>query len=468
MLFSSFDFIVLFLPLVAIGYFLIGRYSHRLAMLWLTAASLFFYAWWNAIYVGLIVASTVFNYGIGVVIRRKIDTQPHLAKMVMVSGIVVDLAVLGFFKYADFLIGNINAATGATTPLLHIILPLGLSFFTFQKIAYLVDCYKRQTVSGSFLDFSLFVTFFPQLIAGPIVHHKEMMPQFADASRARVNWDNIACGLFVFAIGLFKKVVIADSLAKYATWGFDEAPLGMSLPEAWLTMFSYTFQIYFDFSGYTDMAIGAALLFNIKIPANFNSPYKARNIRDFWQRWHMTLSRFLRDYLYIPLGGNRHGIPRQIMARLVTFLRGGLWHGANWTFVAWGAMHGVALMIFVLWEKTKIKFPLALSWFLTFLFVNLTWVVFRATDWDAALKIYTGLVDVGNLELYDDTPIFSVAVWLSMALTGLLALCVGTPNSNTLSERFKPEFGWFLFTFGLAAVAFFRIGNYSEFLYFQF
>ena len=254
------------------------------------------------------------------------------------------------------------------------------------------------TKQYDFLNYCLFVTFFPQLIAGPIVHHKEMMPQFANLKNRVINYKNIALGLFIFSIGLFKKVVIADSFAVWATNGFDKATV-LNLFEAWATSLSYTFQLYFDFSGYCDMAIGAALLFNIKLPINFNSPYKVLNIQDFWRRWHITLSRFLRDYIYIPLGGNRKGRLRTYVNLMATFIIGGIWHGAGWTFVFWGFLHGVALVIHRIWSELGFKMNKILAWFITFNFINITWVFFRAKDWDDALKVLKGMFGLSGIVL---------------------------------------------------------------------
>ena len=254
------------------------------------------------------------------------------------------------------------------------------------------------TKQYDFLNYCLFVTFFPQLIAGPIVHHKEMMPQFANLKNRVINYKNIALGLFIFSIGLFKKVVIADSFAVWATNGFDKAAV-LNLFEAWATSLSYTFQLYFDFSGYCDMAIGAALLFNIKLPINFNSPYKALDIQDFWRRWHITLSRFLRDYIYIPLGGNRKGRLRTYVNLMATFIIGGIWHGAGWTFVFWGFLHGVALVIHRIWSELGFKMNKFLAWFITFNFINITWVFFRAKDWDDALKVLKGMFGLSGIVL---------------------------------------------------------------------
>jgi D-alanyl-lipoteichoic acid acyltransferase DltB (MBOAT superfamily) len=277
-------------------------------------------------------------------------------------------------------------------------LPLAISFFTFQQIAYLVDSYRQETKEYDFLNYALFVTFFPQLIAGPIVHHKEMMPQFAKTRNKVKNYRNIVMGLFIFSMGLFKKVVVADTFAILASPGF-EASSNLSMYDAWLTSLSYTFQLYFDFSGYADMAIGLALLFNIRLPVNFNSPYKATNIQDFWRRWHITLSRFLRDYVYIPLGGNRKGGFRTYNNLMATFIIGGLWHGAGWTFVFWGFLHGLALIIQRLWSRLGIKLWTWLAWFITFNFVNITWVFFRAKEWDDAIKVLSSMLSLDNITL---------------------------------------------------------------------
>ncbi|BBG65170.1 probable poly(beta-D-mannuronate) O-acetylase [Hydrogenimonas sp.] len=391
MLFNSFEYIFLFLPVVFFLYFLINRLRYAtVAKLFLIGASLFFYSWWNPVYLPIILLSVFFNFAVGSLISRKSTVSQRVKKALLLIGVTANLAMLGYFKYSDFFLENINIALDTSYPLLHLALPLGISFFTFQQITYLVDSYKGKTEEYSFLNYTLFVTFFPQLIAGPIVHHKEMLPQFALKSNLIVNHKNIAMGLFIFSIGLFKKVMIADRFAVWATRGFDVAE-NLNMLEAWVTSLSYTFQLYFDFSGYTDMAIGAALLFNIRLPINFDSPYKARNIRDFWRRWHMTLTRFLKDYLYIPLGGNRHGRYRTYLNIFIVFFLAGIWHGAGWTFIFWGTLHGLALIIHRIWSAFAIRMPTVLAWFLTFNFVNIAWIFFRAKDFDDALKVLNGM-----------------------------------------------------------------------------
>ena len=340
----------------------------------------------------------LFNYTLGRELSKHTQNKKsYSSKTLLTAGVIFNLSLLGYFKYADFFIANINKAIDGHIPLLDLALPLAISFYTFQQIAYLVDSYRSETKEYDFLNYAVFVTFFPQLIAGPIVHHAEMMPQFAQIKNKVKNYHNIALGLFIFSIGLFKKVIIADSFAIWATQGFDvEKTLNML--EGWVTSLSYTFQLYFDFSGYTDMAIGIALLFNIKLPINFNSPYKATNIQDFWRRWHITLSRFLKDYIYIPLGGNRNGEIRTYTNLFATFLLGGVWHGAGWTFVLWGALHGLALVVHRAWQKFGFHMPTLLAWFITFNFINIAWVFFRANSFDAALKVLKAMF------YFDGTP----------------------------------------------------------------
>ena len=401
MLFNSYIFIFFFLPVTFFIYFYLNKKRlTEASKAFLVFASLFFYAWWNIKYLPLILISMLFNYSLGRELSgdRKRSRKEISRKVLLVAGIVANLALLGYFKYADFFLENINMLLHSDIPLLHLTLPLAISFYTFQQIAYLVDSYRNETKEYDFLNYAVFVTFFPQLIAGPIVHHAEMMPQFAKLKNKIMRMDNIALGLFIFAIGLFKKVVIADSFALWATQGFDVSHT-LNMLEAWMTSLSYTFQLYFDFSGYTDMAIGIAFMFNIKLPINFDSPYKAVSIQDFWRRWHITLSRFLKDYIYIPLGGNRKGEIRTYTNLFITFLLGGIWHGAGWTFVVWGVLHGMALVIHRAWQKVGIRLPVLLAWFLTFNFINIAWVFFRATSFDDARKVLSGMFRFSDLDL---------------------------------------------------------------------
>jgi len=399
MIFSSPTFILVFLPIAFFGYFYLNHIRLVLAgKAWLVAVSLFFYACWNIAFLPLLVGSILFNFAVGTGLAPSpAGSRLWFSRRVLLAlGVFANLALLGYFKYADFLVDNINTAfdVGCISP--QLLLPLGISFFTFTQIAYLVDSYRGEAKEYDFLNYALFVTFFPHLIAGPILHHREMMSQFQSRWTLVVRYRNIALGLFIFSIGLFKKAVIADTFAVWANAGFDDGT-NLDFFSAWATSLSYTFQLYFDFSGYCDMAIGAALLFNIWLPINFNSPYQALDIQDFWRRWHMTLSRYLRDYLYIPLGGNRCSTPRVYLNLMATFILGGLWHGASWMFVMWGALHGAALVIHRAWSGSGLRMPKAMAWLLTFSFINGTWVFFRANTLDDALRVIQGMADIGSV-----------------------------------------------------------------------
>jgi D-alanyl-lipoteichoic acid acyltransferase DltB (MBOAT superfamily) len=388
-LFNSFEFIFLFLPITLFVFFIIGKQNkHQIAMSWLVISSLFFYGWWNPAYLGLIVFSMLFNYAFGLMLRNKEGT--NVRKYLLWIGVITNLGFLGYFKYANFFIEQLNLATNSNFHLETIILPLAISFFTFQQIAFLIDSYSHETKEFNFLQYCLFVTFFPQLIAGPIVHHKEMMPQFANNKIYKFSYESLAIGVIIFSIGLFKKVILADGVAMYATPVFIEAEAEVALTffTAWAGALAYTLQLYFDFSGYSDMAIGVALMFGIKLPINFNSPYKAHNIIEFWRRWHITLSRFLRDYLYITLGGSRKGNVRRYANLFITMLLGGIWHGAGWTFMIWGVLHGTYLMINHAWRKLRFDilklssnvglFEAFMARALTLAAVIVGWVYFRA------------------------------------------------------------------------------------------
>ncbi len=403
MLFNSPVYLFLFLPCTVFVYFLLNRFRFvQAATAWLVLASLFFYRYWNASYLLILITSILVNFSFGTMLRQtgKKDhpTQRYriIHQTVLFSGVAFNLALLGYYKYADFFLENANRLLHTSVSLPHLALPLAISFFTFQQIAYLVDRSKKDAEEYDFLNYCLFVSFFPQLIAGPIVHHQEMMPQFHRLRNRIFSSPNAALGLFFFSLGFFKKVWIADQFSSWASKGFA-SETALTLFDAWGTSLSYTFQLYFDFSGYTDMAIGSALFFNIVLPVNFNSPYQATSIQDFWRRWHMTLSRWLRDYLYIPLGGNRKGELRTSIYLLITFLLAGLWHGAGWTFVAWGGLHGAALISHRFWKKNGLRMPAVFGWLLTFLFVNATWVIFRATNLQQGVHILKGMVGMNGV-----------------------------------------------------------------------
>lgn len=388
MLFNSPTFLFVFFPIVFLVFFTFGQLGFRkLASAWLFLASLAFYGWDDPYFlIPLIVASIAFNYSVG----RAIAAKPH-SRAILAFGIAINLGLLAYFKYANFVTENL-ALLGI--PATHISLPIGISFFTFTQIAFLVDSYSDRANEYNPVHYGLFVAFFPHLIAGPILHHKEMMPQFASPETYVLNSASLLTGISWFAAGLFKKVVLADGIEPYASAVFSAAAQGQSLGfvEAWIGALSYSLQLYFDFSGYSDMAIGLALMFGIVFPPNFNSPYKALSLIDFWRRWHMTLSRFLRDYLYIPLGGNRQGPLRRHLNLLLTMLLGGLWHGAAWTFVAWGALHGLGLLLNHLWRSSRFQFPSIVGWAVTLTFVVFAWVPFRASSLSSAVTIWKAMI----------------------------------------------------------------------------
>lgn len=406
MLFSTPEYIFVFLPIALIAYFALRRLMNASAAnLWLVAASLYFYAFWKLDYLPVLLLSMVVNYVIGTLVAvdtqgRRIVAGERLRRWLTGGGIVFNVLLLAYFKYTYFLVTTLNDVAGTSWSIDPILLPLGISFFTFQKIAFLVDSHRGKyvrhvNVFRDVVNYALFVCFFPQLIAGPIVHHSEMMPQFADPANSVPIPNNLAAGAFLFTIGLAKKLCIADVIARHADAGY--AAVGaLDIVEAWATTLAYTAQLYFDFSGYSDMAIGAALMFNIRLPYNFNSPYKARNLQEFWQRWHMTLSRWIRDYLYIPLGGARRGRVRTYVNLLLAFVISGIWHGAGWTFMAWGLMHGLGVGAVRWLGERGVRLPALLATAVTLLYVHLAWVLFRAPDMHVAWDMYRRMFGFGD------------------------------------------------------------------------
>lgn len=451
MLFNSPVYIFLFFPCMALIYFMLNRRRFVTAgTVCLVLGSLFFYRYWNASYLQIILISIFINFSFGTMLhqtrKKNFSLRRHRIthKSVLILGIFFNIGLLGYYKYADFFLGNINGLLGTAYPLPLLALPLAISFFSFQQIAYLIDCSKENTKEHDFLNYCLFVSFFPQLIAGPIVHHQEMMPQFARLKNKVFQYPNIALGIFFFSMGLFKKVWVADQFSVWANTGFDSQTV-LTLFDAWGTSLSYTFQLYFDFSGYADMAIGSALFFNIFLPVNFNSPYKSGSIREFWRRWHMTLSRWLRDYLYIPLGGNRKGQFLTFINLVITFLLAGLWHGAGWTFILWGGMHGVALVIHRVWNKFNLKIPSILGWLVTFLFVNASWVIFRATTLDDGFRILKGMVGANGISVNSKfIDIFHGTGQIQHYVEGLKGAPLSLPG----------EMYWYLLSFSLVLFVF--------------
>lgn len=514
MLFNSFSFLFVFLPVTAVGFFLIARTSHLKAAGWLAIASLIFYAWSSLEYIPLLLASIIFNYVVGSrIAHAKLETR----KKWLVFGLTVDLGLLAYFKYADFFVSSINAVVAAELPSLQIILPVGISFFTFTQIAYLVDTYQGKVKEYRPAHYLLFVTYFPHLIAGPVLHHKEMMPQFDDPASYRFSISNFAVGFTIFCIGLAKKVLIADNLAPHANFFFDQGG-SPTLLDAWGGVLAYTFQLYFDFSGYSDMAIGLSRIFGIRLPLNFNSPYKAGNIIEFWRRWHMTLSRFLRDYLYIALGGNRKGPARRYANLMITMVLGGLWHGAGWNFVIWGALHGSYLMVNHAWAAVaeRLHFPrgartwVVLSVVITFAAVCVAWVFFRATDVSRASGIVVAMAGLTGVALPDSIGLQMgslrglleqagvtfylgggsrfVETWAWVIIGSLIAF--GFPNTQQIMDKWDPAldyvknrisagpFGqvlvwnptaiWACFLGVIMVASLLSLSRPAEFLYFQF
>nr|WP_181448009.1 MBOAT family protein [Dissulfurirhabdus thermomarina] len=477
------------MPAVLAGYFLLGRLRLTLAArLYLLAASLFFYAYWNPVYLVLILSSILVNYLVCLGFWRGVGRR----KALLVAGLVFNLGLLGVFKYTDMAIGTANGLFGLHLPLQHLTLPLAISFFTFQQIAAVVDTYRGTTRPCALHDYALFVSFFPQLIAGPIVHYTEMVPQFRRLRAFVFSNRNVAIGAGFFLMGLFKKAIIADGIAAYVgpvfgALSYDHLP---SFIEAWGGTLAYTFQVYFDFSGYTDMAIGLGRMFNIRLPLNFDSPYKSRSIREFWRRWHITLSRFLRDYLYIPLGGSRCSFPRRLFNVMATMLLGGLWHGANWTLVLWGAFHGAMLWIQLLWSKLHRPLPGPVAWAVTFTGLAFSMVLVRAPDLATTMAVWKGMLGFNGFALplkllHKWGP---VAAWLAdhgvtfttlapywrrskeiQHLAACLVLVLAFPNSQEIFARyFRPSRLWAFAYAACAVVGILALTKVSEFLYFRF
>ena len=489
MLFNSFGFIFVFLPATLVGYFLLLRWRLAVAAKsWLLCASLLFYSWWDVRYLPLMLGSILFNYAMGGALAdyQGGGRRAFSKRDIFLFAVAANIALLGYFKYLDFFIGNANLLIGARLPLLHIVLPLGISFFTITQIAFLVDAYEGLVEERNLLNYALFVTFFPHLLAGPILHHKEMMPQFERMRNKVLNWKNLYLGLALFALGLFKKVVIADQFSVWANAGFGGSE-PLNLIEAWLASYSYTFQLYFDFSGYSDMAVGVGWLFNIELPVNFNSPYQAKNIIDFWKRWHISLTNFVTTYLYTPIlrSFGRVTFAASLCAVFLSMLISGLWHGAGWTFVIWGGLHGAALMLNHLWRKRKLPMPDWLGWLITFHFVSLSFVFFRAGSWQGALRMLQAMAGANGVMLHRSLAKVDLlrqlgvhfGPWLS-GINGndntyilvLVALVVvaKAENSMQIVARFRPTWGWCAGLATLLICSLLDMGKVSEFLYFQF
>jgi alginate O-acetyltransferase complex protein AlgI len=500
MLFNSGIFICIFLPVTFLGFVLATRVDGSVATLWLVVCSFIFYGYWRPSLLSLISISILGNYCAGKAILAFRDRDQHVSNVILFVAVTLNLALIGYFKYYNFFLTSLVDFNLLTIQPQNVVLPIGISFYTFTQIAYLVDARRGLVSDPSFLKYVLFVSYFPHLIAGPILHHAEMIPQFRGENYSP-SVKRVAIGLSVFVIGLAKKIVLADSIAPYANAVF-ELP-NVTASEAWGGVLAYSLQIYFDFSGYCDMAIGLSYIFGVRLPLNFNSPYKATSIIEFWRRWHMTLSRFLRDYVYFPLGGNRRGSFRRYTNLLLTMAIGGLWHGAGWTFVIWGILHGFYLVVNHLWRAVADGLGVSESaWWrgtfglpLTFACVAVAWVFFRAKDFDTAADLIYSMA--GRHGWVPDNWFFNVlSYWSSWELIPrqpgviagtligtLLSICWLFPNTQEIMTRYqvalegvqKPSwFQWrlqFVHAAGLgvlAVVCVMMMQKNSPFLYFQF
>ena len=487
MLFNSYIFVLCFLPLCLTGYFGLNHRKHyTLAQAFLLAMSLWFYAYFNLSYLWIILSSIIVNYLFTLVMNR--TKAPAWRKLELIAAVLLNLGILFYFKYFDFFLMNLNRFAHTDFNLRNILLPLGISFFTFQQVSYVVDAYRGEVKRYNFLQYASFVAYFPQLIAGPIVTHDELIPQFMDESKKQFNWDNFAKGLYMFAMGLAKKVLIADLFAGAANWGFANVQI-LDTTNAVLASLAYTIQIYFDFSGYCDMAIGIGQMMNLELPVNFDSPYKSLTIGEFWRRWHKTLTRFFTRYLYIPLGGNRKGVLRTYLNIMIVYTVSGIWHGANYTFIAWGILQGILCVANRYWDKQISKLHPALCWLVTFALVNLSWTLFRADSiGDALIFVKRFLwLDLGPVNtqlaesfllpeirfvlnnvpsltylLYDPQPL------LPPFYMGAMALALGVSNAHEHMDTFEPTPCRLLFTAVLLAVCILSFGSVSTFLYFNF
>lgn len=487
MLFNSYIFILLFLPLTLAGYYILNYVNRfRTANLFLIGMSLWFYGYFNLSYLWIICGSIVCNFFLAKMMERPALT-PLFKKSVLVFGLFCNIAVIFYFKYYNFFLENVNALFGASFTMKNILLPLGISFFTFQQLSYLVDSYRGETKSYSFDEYALFVCFFPQLIAGPIVLHSETIPQFRKQENRRILYANFSKGMYIFSLGLFKKVMIADTFSKAVDHGFSVVS-NLNTLEAFLVSLCYTFQLFFDFSGYCDMAVGISGMFNIDLPQNFNSPYKALSITEFWERWHMSLTRFLRTYIYIPLGGNRKGKMKTYVNIMIVHLISGIWHGANWTFILWGVLHGLLNCLNRMFRKQWVELCKPFRWFATLIAVNFLWLVFRAKDIATAgiffrqffsfhgFRIRTELTDCFRLQefafLEKKIPLFQTlsaympGLYLWIFLFGAFSIVLFFKNSKELA--FKPTFVRAVVTVLCMLCSVLSLEGISPFLYFNF
>lgn len=467
MIFSSYRFIFVFLPIVCGVYALLNTLKLRtVSKVWLVLASLYFYSQGSQAFVPIFLFTIVFNFIIGHSILKIKESNIWIRRLILSIGILENLFLLGYYKYAYFIVDNYNRITSSSYTLHKIILPIGISFFTFQLIAYIVDCYKGQAKSYSFLDYLLFITFFPQLIVGPIVHHSDMVVQFEEEKNFHLNKELIVLGLFTFIIGIGKKILIADPLIVYAQSYYNGAASGFF--ESWTAVLSYTFAYYFDFSGYGDMAIGIGLLFNIHLPINFNSPYKARNFADFWKRWNITLSNFLNDYVFKSVYKFGDRAFKLFLGVMVTFVVSGLWHGAGWHFVAWGLVNGVFVcMAYVMILNNK-ALPFPIAWAITFMGVLLSRVLFDSHNLSQAMGVYKQMFQLPESFLSQGKTFLASDIYILLLIVLSAMITFGFKNTNELTEDFKPSLKTAIWAGGILSLSLFRMGEVSSFLYFQF
>ncbi len=450
-------FILIFLPVCLTGYFICARHGTKTAMMFLTAASIVFFAIADIHYLWILIGAILLNYQLGKCLQKK--NMINYRSILLVFSVLVNLSLLFYFKYFNFFLKITNTVFGSEVIFTNIAIPLGISFMTFQQLSYLIDCYLGKAKNCSLLEYALYTAYFPKIIQGPICNHSELINEFRNPSVTELCLSNVNRGLFGFSIGFAKKVLIADFLSKLVNTGFSQIGTLSSIDAAFVVL-AYSFQIYFDFSGYCDMASGVSLMFNINLPVNFNSPYQSISIQDFWKRWHITLTRFLTQYIYIPLGGNRKGVIRTNINVLIVFLVSGLWHGANYNFIVWGLMHGICIYICRNTKSIREKVPSILNWLITFILINISWIFFRADSLSSAVmflsKFFSGGISINStlfaslipdslsssgIELLRNLSVFwagNAFVVMAVIIAILLIICVFSKNSQIRVNEFRP------------------------------
>ena len=475
MIFSTYRFIFLFLPVTFFVYFALTHFRQlRIAKVWLIVMSFVFYGAGSPSFFPFFMGSVFANYVCGISLMKMEGEQKRQKTLLFLIGILGNVALLGYYKYTDFFIENWNFITGQSVPLMHIVLPIGISFFTFQLIAFLVDCYRGECDQYDIVNYLLFITFFPQLIVGPIVHHAEVVPQFEDDRNLFLNPENIAMGLFLFSIGCAKKILFADPLTTSAQEFFNAMPKNPDMLSCWFNSISYTISYYFDLSGYADMAIGLGLLFNIHIPQNFDSPYKARNFQDYWRRWHMTLSRFLGAYIFRSVYRKGDKYRNFYVATMITFFVSGFWHGAGWTFVVWGLVNGFFVCTASWMKRRNVSFPAPLAYALTAIGVVLCRVLFVSHSFGDAWTVYQGMFNFASLGTSLQAAAAAFVAFFKWRKTSTLILVAGIcicwflPNSKKLTDKFKPTVLNAVYASALMLICLTQMNKVVQFLYFQF